>query len=266
MDRPVYHLEGVVHERSKLLDFDGPLDLILTLLSRNRMEIQDIQISLLLEQYLQWMDRQKRLNLDVASEFVAMASHLLFIKTRMLLSLDQNEGMSEMEELMAALEQRRRSEDYQRIKAVVPELDRRFAIGSASLTRGPLPLEPERRYRYQHEPEDLIRALRSLLERSAQEPVPPERAFRGIVGREPYPVERKAAALLVRLRLGSVALDDLFRESESRSELVATFLAVLELCRMCRAELEDDGLHLRARAPGENEPSGEAEPSEASAE
>lgn len=48
MDRPVYHLEGVVHERERLLDFDGPLDLILTLLSRNRMEIQDIQISLLL--------------------------------------------------------------------------------------------------------------------------------------------------------------------------------------------------------------------------
>ncbi len=256
MDRPVYHLEGVVHERERLLDFDGPLDLILTLLSRNRMEIQDIQISLLLDQYLQWMEGQKRLNLDVASEFAAMASHLLFIKTRMLLSLDQNEGMSEMEELMAALEQRRRSEDYARVKAVVPALDRRFELGSASLTRGPLPLEPERRYRYQHEPEDLSRALRALFQRGAQEPVPPERAFAGIVGREPYPVERKSQALLEQLRRGPLPLNAVFHACESRSELVAAFLAVLELCRLRLAKLEqgEEDVLLTARAEEEGNP------------
>jgi segregation and condensation protein A len=58
MEAPVYHLENVVHVRSELENFDGPLDLILTLLSRNRMEIQDIQISLILDQYLQWMEEQ----------------------------------------------------------------------------------------------------------------------------------------------------------------------------------------------------------------
>ncbi len=241
MEAPVYHLENVVHVRSELENFDGPLDLILTLLSRNRMEIQDIQISLLLEQYLEWMARQKALNLDVASEFVAMASHLLFIKTRMLLAMDQEESVSEMEELVAALEQRKRSEDYARIKLLLPELQRRWAIGSDCLTRGPLPVTPDKTYRYHHQPEDLERAMHLLFQRSAEEVVPPERAFRGIVGREPYPVGKKAEELLSRLKRGAQRLRSLFLLSKSRSELVATFLAVLELCKLHRIELEGEG-------------------------
>lgn len=248
MEAPVYHLENVVHVRSELENFDGPLDLILTLLSRNRMEIQDIQISLILEQYLAWMDRQKELNLDVASEFVAMASHLLFIKTRMLLSMDQEESVSEMEELVAALEQRRRSENYARVKLLLPELQRRWLIGSDCLTRGPLPVTPDKTYHYQHAPEDLERSMRSLYQRTAEEVVPPERAFRGIVGREPYPVGKKAEELLGRLKQGVQRLKSLFSMAKSRSELVATFLAVLELCKLRRVELEGEGEETEVRA------------------
>ena len=88
MDGPVYHLEGVVKAKEAgMEDFVGPLDLILHLLAKNKMEIQDIQLSLILDQYLAWMDRRRELDLEVASEFVAMASHLVYIKTRMLLSI-----------------------------------------------------------------------------------------------------------------------------------------------------------------------------------
>ena len=77
MDGPVYHLEGVVKAKEAgMEDFVGPLDLILHLLAKNKMEIQDIQLSLILDQYLAWMDRRRELDLEVASEFVAMASHL----------------------------------------------------------------------------------------------------------------------------------------------------------------------------------------------
>ena len=98
MDSPIYHLEKVVRVRSEadLEDFNGPLDLILHLLSKNKMEIKDIQISLILEQYLAWMERRRALDLDVASEFVTMASQLMFIKTRMLLSIRDEEALSEM--------------------------------------------------------------------------------------------------------------------------------------------------------------------------
>lgn len=100
-------------------DFDGPLDLILHLLSKNKIEIRDIQITLLLDQYLDWMARREQLNLEVASEFVTMAAHLVYIKTRMLLSIDDEEAMSEMEQLMAALEERKYQDSYLRVKAAV---------------------------------------------------------------------------------------------------------------------------------------------------
>ena len=264
MESPVYHLENVVHSRSELENFDGQLDLILTLLSRNRMEIQDIRISLLLDQYLEWMERQKELNLDVASEFAAMASYLLYIKTRMLLSIDEEETVSEMEELVAALEERKRTETYAKLKLLQPELRRRYESGVDCLTRGPLPVTPDRTYRYQHAPEDLQRAMRELYRRNGEEVVPPERAFQGIVGREPYPVAKKAEELLHRLARGVTRLSHLFRSAKSRSELVATFLAVLELCKLSRIRLEGDGMD--CQVCGEEEPQGNSEPPAADGE
>ena len=103
MDNPVFKLEGVVHERSAetLQDFEGPLDLILFLLSKNKIEIQDIPIALILDQYLAYLEQRKQLDLEVASEFITMAAHLMYIKTRMLLSLEDEQAQSEMDELIA---------------------------------------------------------------------------------------------------------------------------------------------------------------------
>jgi segregation and condensation protein A len=173
MEAPVYHLENVVQSRSERENFDGPLDLILTLLSRNKMEIQDIQISLLLEQYMEWMNQQKELNLDVASEFVSMASHLVYIKTKMLLAINDGEEISELSELVAALEERKRSENYSRVKVLLPQLQKRYESGVDYLSRGQLPVTPDKTYRYQHPPEDLYNAMMELLRRSKERPVPP---------------------------------------------------------------------------------------------
>ena len=117
MDSPVFKLEKVVHSRTEeLQDFEGPLDLILFLLGKNKMEIQDISISLICDQYLAWLDRRQQLDLEVASEFAAMASHLVYLKTRMLLSIEDEEAKSEMEALIQSLEERRRGESYAYIK------------------------------------------------------------------------------------------------------------------------------------------------------
>lgn len=113
MEQPQYHLQNVVHAKQTLEDFDGPLDVILLLLSKNKIEIQDISISSILEQYLAWLDERKRMDMEVASEFIAMASHLMYIKTRMLLSeAEKAEAESEMEELIASLRQRQRRDAY----------------------------------------------------------------------------------------------------------------------------------------------------------
>ena len=239
METPIYHLEGVVKAKEQNMeDFVGPLDLILHLLSKNKMEIQDIQISLILDQYLEWMDRRRELDLEVASEFVTMAAQLVYIKTRMLLSIHDEEAMSEMEQLIATLEAHQRNENYLKIKAVVPALEARYQVGRDYLTKRPEPLQPDKVYRYSHAREDLLRAMTAVLARSDNKLPPPVSAFQGIVGREPYPVADKAGEIVRRLvRLGVTRFRALFRGSRSRSEVVATFLAVLELCRAHRLRL-----------------------------
>jgi len=239
MDAPIYHLEGVVKEREENMgDFVGPLDLILHLLSKNKMEIKDIQISLILDQYLAWMDQRKELDLEIASEFVTMASQLVFIKTRMLLSLNDEEAMSEMEQLIAALEEHQRSESYLKIKSVVPALDVRFQTGRDFLTKQPEAVQPDRVYRYTHDRADLLKAMNEVLRRAGNKLPPPVSAFQGIVGREPYPVADKAGEIIKRLlRFGVTRFRALFKGSRSRSEIVATFLAVLELCKARRLRL-----------------------------
>lgn len=238
METPVFHLDKVVKSKEEMQDFDGPLDLILHLLSKNKVEIRDIQISALLDQYLDWIAKRKELNLEVASDFVAMAAHLVYIKSRMLLSIDDEEAASEMELLVASLEERRRQESYAQVKAVTEDMGRRWQAGIDMLVKTPEPVQPDKVYRYSHDKADLRRAMALVLERRGNKLQPPMKAFEGIVGREPYPVADKARSILDRLiQFGVARFKALFKTSRSRSEVVATFLAILELCKANRIHL-----------------------------
>ena len=112
MNTPIFQLEHVVKikEEDALENFVGPLDLILYLLSKNKIAIQDIKIADLLDQYLAYIEQCQTMDLEVASEFVAMAAHLVYIKTRMLLSIEDEEAKSEMDQLIRSLEERQRNE------------------------------------------------------------------------------------------------------------------------------------------------------------
>jgi len=239
METPIYHLEKVVRDRADHVeDFNGPLDLILSLLSKNKMEIQDIQISVILEQYLAWMDKRRAMDLEIASSFVTMAAQLMFIKTRMLLSIHDAEALSELDQLITSLEEHQRHENYQKVQSVLPLLSARYEVFQNYITKVPEHLPADKIYRYSHRPEDLCRAFRAILLRSNDRLPPTVAAFEGIVGREPYPVSEKAGELLHRLyRFGTTRFRALFQGSQSRSEVVATFLAVLELCKARRLRL-----------------------------
>ena len=232
MESPVYKLEQVVQSREGLEDFEGPLDLILFLLSKNKIEIQDIPIALILDQYLEYLELRQKMDLEIASEFIAMAAQLMFIKTRMLLSLEDEEAQSEMDELIKSLEERKNSETYDRIKRVVQVLGPMSEFGRNILTKNPEPMERERIYEYDHLPEDLVAAYRDVEDRGERTAPPPIESFSKIVSHEPYPVATKANEILSRLKaLGQASFHMLFRGSRSRSEVVATFVAVLELCK-----------------------------------
>ena len=243
MGEPQYKLEGIVRTRTEEMeDFEGPLDVIFLLLSKNKIEIQDVSITAILDQYLSYLAEMKRLDMEIASEFITMASHLMLIKTKMLLSAaEQAEAESELDLLRQSLVERRRREAMDQIRKAVVILEPRNDIGRCIFTKDPEPLKRVGGYRYQHEPGDLLRALDAISERNQKQLPPPASNFSGIVGKEPYPVTRKSTEVLRRLVLrGIERLKNLFKGNKSRSEVVATFLAILELCKTNRVTLEDD--------------------------
>ena len=234
MDNPIFKLEKVVQEKGNdaLQDFEGPLDLILFLLSKNKIEIQDIPIALILDQYLQYLEQRQQMDLEVASEFVTMAAHLMYIKTRMLLAIEDEEAQSEMDALIKSLEDRKRGEIYLKIKTLTERMGPMSEFGRNILTKNPEPMKRGKIYEYDQEPADLVMAMQDVFDRQGQVQPPQLAVFDEIVKREPYSVERKARELFQRLKKGGMTrFLLLFRGSRSRSELVATFMAVLELCR-----------------------------------
>ena len=243
MGEPQYRLEGIVRSRSdQNEDFEGPLDVIFLLLSKNKIEIQDVSITAILEQYLAYLEEMKRLDMEIASEFITMASHLMLIKTKMLLSAaEAAEAQGELEQLRQSLAERQRKEAIEQVRTAIVWLEPRNEIGRSLFTKQPEPLRRDRSYRYQHDVADLLRSLDEIAERNQRRLPPPTVNFKGIVGKEPYPVTKKAGELLHRLVLrGIERLKNLFKGSKSRSEIVATFLAVLELCKTSSVALEDD--------------------------
>ena len=129
----------------------------------------------------------------------------------------------------------------EQIRTAITTLEPRNEIGRCLFTKEPEPLRRDQRYRYKHEPIDLLKALDSITERNNKALPPPTANFKGIVGKEPYPVSKKAGEVLRMLLLrGIERLKNLFKGNRSRSEIVATFLAVLELCKTNSVTLEDD--------------------------
>jgi len=243
MGEPQYRLEGIVRTRNEAMeDFEGPLDVIFLLLSKNKIEIENVSITAILEQYLAYLEEMKRLDMEIASEFITMASHLMLIKTKMLLSAaEAAEAQSELDQLRQSLVERQRREAIEQIRIAVSVLEPRNEIGRSIFVKEPEPLRKDATYRYRHEPSDLIRALAEMEERNQRKLPPPTVNFKGIVGKEPYPVTKKAKDVIRTLVLrGIERLKNLFKGNKSRSEVVATFLAILELCRTNSVSLEDD--------------------------
>lgn len=256
MDDPTFRLEGVVRVRDDLEDFEGPLTLILQLLSKNKIEIEDVSISSLTDQYLAYLDEMKSMDLEVASEFVAMASYLVYLKTRMLLSVGDEED-SELDQLISTLETMKSRDTYLQIQQTVQPLQEMYRRG-VTFVKQPEPVKTEGTYRYSHEPADLTAALRRVFDSgSAAKAVIPGRPF-SMPKRIVYSVSAKSAEILSLLRKkGIMKLRKLFGAASSKSELVATFIAVLEMCKDGRVQLtgsDDDPIIGKSEKADRSEP------------
>ena len=231
MENPNFYLEGIVREKDSVQDFEGPLSLILMLLQKNKIEIRELRISDILDQYLDFLDRMQSLDLEVASEFVQMASHLLYLKTRELLTTE--EELSELELLMQSLEQLQARDSFLAVTTVIPQLKKASENGLLYFEKTPEPiLQQNQEYRYRHEPVDLLKAMLGIwMREGVQEAVLEERFYAAVPRRITYSVRDKGREILLTLRNGPEALSKLYMQCKTGSELVATFVAVLELCK-----------------------------------
>ena len=233
MENPNFFLEGIIRDKDELQDFEGPLSLILMLLSKNKIEIRDISISDILEQYLEYLEKMQSMDLEIASEFVQMAAHLLYIKTRTLLSSE--EEVSELEVLISSLEQLKCRDIFASVQKIVPELKKASELGLLYYVKQPEALPVDKEYKYRHEPVDLLKALYNIYSRGGK--ASPPDMTEAIPRRVIYSIRDKSLELLNSLKLAPRKLSELYSLCGSRSEVVATFVSVLELCSMGSIEI-----------------------------
>lgn len=216
----------------KLETFEGPLDLLLYLISKNRMDIREIRISELVDQYMEHIGAMRDQDMDITSEFLEMASRLLYIKTVSLLPKHEEAEQLQRELSGQLLEYR----ECRRVAALLAE---RFSFDS--FVREPVEIEPDLSYRRHHTVAELLEAYRSAVGRGRRLLPPSPEEFSGIVRHRIVSVTSRIFAVLRRLRpTGSAVYGDLFRGIGERSGLVATFLAVLELVKGKRIRIEGE--------------------------
>lgn len=218
----------------KLEVFEGPLDLLLHLISKHKLNINDIPIMTLVEQYLAYISDMAEQDMEIAGEFLEMAARLIYIKTVSLLPRKE-----EAETLKKELEGR--LIEYSLCKAAA-ELMREKYLGDAYSVKKPMEIEVDSTYSRSHDPEELLKAYRGM--EIKKEKKPPElapSAFSKIVSKKFVSVSSKIVTVLKMLyKEGKCSLDGIFSGITDRSERVAAFLAVLELTKTGRILLNDD--------------------------
>lgn len=216
----------------KLNDFEGPIELLLHLIKKNKLNIYDVQISELLAQYLSHIEHMKVQDMEVSSEFLEMAARLIYIKTAMLLP-KYEEAESLKQELTGQLLE---YEQYQRMAKVL-EKEMNFGL----IARPPQEITPDRTYSIQHKVSALIKAYTDVIGRKASKMPPSKEVFSQIVSRKIVSVFSKVIFVLRKLKaLNAAAYSSLFSGRQTKSEMVATFLAVLELIKTKRIVLDDE--------------------------
>ncbi len=214
----------------KLDSFEGPLDLLLHLIRKNEVNVYDIPIALITEQYLGYIELMQELNLDVAGEFLVMASTLIHVKSRMLLPRADPQGeLLEDEDPREALV--RRLLEHQKYKAAAELLHEREAVRSAQYMRPDARVAEAAGEEYEPELEvdlfSLLAAFRGVLQRASRRP-------RMVLPPEQISIEDRIHQLLTRLsETEACGFEELFEGGDgSRQFMIVTFLAVLEMIRL----------------------------------
>ncbi len=218
----------------KLEVFEGPMDLLLSLISKHKLDIMDIPIIELVDQYTSYVRSMQDTDMEIASEFLEMAARLVYIKTVSLLPKHEEADKLKQELQGELLEYR----DCQ----IMAEKLKDEASGFDILTKKPQVLDKDETYMLLHEPDELFSAYISALGKGRRKLPPPAESFSDIVTRKIVSVSSKIVFILRRaLKGGDLHFKSLVEASDSKSDMVATFLAVLELVKAKRLITVGDG-------------------------
>lgn len=216
----------------KLETFEGPLDLLLFLIAKNKLNILNIQISELLDQYMEQINAMQENNMDVASEFLQMAARLVYIKTVSL--LPKHEEAEELkQELTGQLI------EYQECKNAAKAMAEIFDYDL--FVRAPMEIERDYTYKRKHNPREILAAYLSAAGRGKRFVPPSAESFSGIVTHRIVSVSSQIVYVLKRLwKKHRIGYSELFAEKQEKSEKIAAFLAVLELVKGKRVRVEGE--------------------------
>ena len=218
----------------KLDVFEGPLDLLLHLISKNKLNIDDIKLFDLIEQYLSYIENAKQQDMDVASEFLEMAARLVYMKTVFLLPRHE-----EAEQLVAELTGE--LIEYRICREMAEKLSH-MTEGFDCFIRTSMEIDPDKRYLLTHEPSTLYDAYFAAVGRGQRKLPPSTAPFEKIVARKIVSVPSKIIYVLRTItKKGTTKFRNLFTSAQNRSEIVATFLAVLELVKANRLHVDGQG-------------------------
>ncbi len=223
--------------------FEGPLDLLLALIAKNKVDISDIPIALILDQYMEYISSMRELDMELSGEFIVMASELMLIKSRMLLPKPPAEEEEDPREKLA-----RALLEYKRAKENAVILNERYQVYGARIVKDTEVIDTSHDMPENLDVTLLERAFGRILRRSREIPrlaKESERALQRLLQAKIVPVGGRIFSIMrILYREGVVSVEDILLRSGSRSEIIAYFLALLELLRSQRVRIlpaEEDG-------------------------
>ena len=215
----------------RLDQFEGPLDLLLTLISKNKVSITDIPIAMICDQYMEYIEEAQRMDPDIASEFIVMASELMLIKSRMILPHEEGTENDPRREIADALLL------YQQAKLAAKELRPRYEEYSGRYVKGMDDIPPEKGLPLNLNSGLLMKALSAVLRRMkvAESARTPTELVNPLIKHKVVSVEEKIEEIVYLLEdREEASLFFLLKDADSRAELVARFMGVLELVKIGR--------------------------------
>lgn len=217
----------------KLDVFEGPMDLLLHLINKHKLNINDIPIFTLVEQYIDYVRQMEEADMEIASDFLDMAARLVYIKTVSLLPVYEEAEQLKKELTGEILE-------YRDCKILAEKIAEN-ADGFDYFYRDTMKIETKKTYDRLHESEELFRSYIAAVGRGKRKLPPPIEAFTAIVSKKIVSVSSRVSGIFSKLKNNKRRhFIDFFSDASSRSEMVATFLAVLELIKANKLKAKGD--------------------------